>query len=127
MVVEDAVKVLVDVVEHVNHLHGGAVVAEGGESHNVAEIDGHLLKQLWLHSAGLLQWTHHRAEETRERETVMLNDGFKLHYNCCQLYLFLGNKTRICTRKYNFAFALVAWERDEDQLGFDQENHCFES
>lgn len=44
MVVKDAVKVLVDVVEHVDHLHGGAVVAEGGESHNVAEIDAHLLK-----------------------------------------------------------------------------------
>lgn len=64
MVVEDAVKVLVDVVEHVHHLHGGAVVAEGGEAHNVAEIDGHLLKQLWFHSARLLQGTHHWAEHT---------------------------------------------------------------
>jgi len=55
MVVEDAVKVLVDVVEHVHHLDGGAVVAEGGESHNVAEVDGHLLKQLRFHFARLLQ------------------------------------------------------------------------
>lgn len=65
MVVKDAVKVLVDVIEHVDHLHGGAVVAEGGESHNVAEINGHFLKQLWLHSACLLQWAHHWAEETQ--------------------------------------------------------------
>lgn len=55
MVVKNAVKVLVDVVEHVDHLHGGAVVAECGKSHNVTEIDGHLLKQLWFHFARLLQ------------------------------------------------------------------------
>lgn len=67
MMVEDAVKVLVDLVEHVDHLHGGAVVAEGGESHNVTEIDGHLLKQLWLHFARLLQRTHHWAEETQRQ------------------------------------------------------------
>ena len=65
MVVKDAVKVLVDVIEHVNHLHGGAEVAEGGESHNVTEINGHLLKQLRLHSTCLLQWTHHWAEEAK--------------------------------------------------------------
>lgn len=62
MVVEDAVEGLVDVVEHVHHLHGSAVVAEGGEANDVAEVDGDLLEQLWLHSARLLQWTHHRAD-----------------------------------------------------------------
>ncbi len=77
MVVKDAVKVLVDVVEHVDYLHRSAVVAEGGESHNVAEIDGHLLKQLWFHSTRLLQWTHHWAEETQgEWKIFMLTDGF---------------------------------------------------
>lgn len=55
MVVQDAVKVLVDVIEHVNHLHGGAVAAKGGESDNVAEIDGDLLKELWFHFPRLLQ------------------------------------------------------------------------
>lgn len=55
VVVEDAVEVLVDVVEHVDHFHGGAVVAQCGKSHNVTEIDGHLLKQLWFHLARLLQ------------------------------------------------------------------------
>lgn len=52
--VQDAVKVLIDLIEHVHHLHGGAVVAEGGESHNVTEVDGHFFEQLWLHSACLL-------------------------------------------------------------------------
>lgn len=63
--VQDAVKVLVDLVQHVHHLHGGAVVTESGESHDVAEIDGHLLEQLGHHSARLLQRAHHGAEETR--------------------------------------------------------------
>lgn len=68
MVVEDVVKVFVDVVEHVDHLHGSAVVAEGGESHDVAEVDGHLFEQLWFHFARLLQWTHNRAEGDIEVE-----------------------------------------------------------
>lgn len=62
MVVKYAVKVLVDVVEHVHHLHGGAVVAEGCKPHDVTEVDGDLLKQLRLHFARLLQRTHHWAE-----------------------------------------------------------------
>lgn len=62
MVVYNAIKVLVDVVEHVDYLHGGAVVAECGKSHNVTEIDGHFLKQLWFHFARLFQRTHHRPE-----------------------------------------------------------------
>lgn len=62
MVVEDAVKVFVDVVEHIHHLHRGAVVAEGCKSHDVTEVDGHLLKQLRFHFARLLQGTHHWAE-----------------------------------------------------------------
>lgn len=61
MMVKDAVKVLVDVVEHVDHFHGRAVVAQCGEAHDVTEVDGDLLKQLWLYFARLLQGTHHRA------------------------------------------------------------------
>lgn len=70
MVIKNAVKVLVDFVEHIDHLHGGAVVAEGGESHNITEIDGDLLKQLWLHTPRFLQGTHHWAMET-QREWKM--------------------------------------------------------
>lgn len=55
MVVEDAVEVLVDVVQHVHYLHGCAVMAEGREAHNVAEVDGDLVVQLRLHTTRLLQ------------------------------------------------------------------------
>lgn len=65
MVVKYAVKVFVDVVQHIHNLHGGAVVAKGCKPHNVAEVDGHLLKELGLHFARLLQRTHHRAVWSR--------------------------------------------------------------
>lgn len=70
MMVKNAVKVLVDVIEHVDHFHGRAVVAECGKAHDVTEIDSDLLKQLWLHFARLLQGAHHRAEG-RENGTVI--------------------------------------------------------
>lgn len=61
MVVKYAVEVFVDVVEHVHNLHGGAIVAKGCKPHNVTEVDCHLLKELGLHFARLLQRTHHWA------------------------------------------------------------------
>lgn len=60
VVVEDAVEVLVDVVQHVHHLHGRAVMAEGREAHDIAEVDGDLVVQLRLHTTRLLQRAHHR-------------------------------------------------------------------
>lgn len=60
MAVKDAVEVFVHVIEHVHHLHGGAEVAEGGEAHNIAKVNGDLIKQLWLHTTRLLQGAHHR-------------------------------------------------------------------
>lgn len=66
MVVDDAVKALVDVVEHVHDLHRCAVLAQSGESHYVTEIYCHLLVQLRLHHASLLQAFHHWATQ---RET----------------------------------------------------------
>lgn len=72
MVVKNAVKVLVDVVEHVDHFHGRAVVAERGKAHDVTEIDGDLLKQLWLHFARLLQGAHHRAGGTGKWDSYLL-------------------------------------------------------
>lgn len=62
VMVKNAVKVLVDVIEHVDHFHGRAVVAQCGEAHDVTEIDGDLFKQLWLHFARLFQGAHHWAE-----------------------------------------------------------------
>lgn len=55
MVVHNLVKALVDVVEHVHHLHGCAILADGGEAHNVTEVDCDFFVQLWLHDAFLLQ------------------------------------------------------------------------
>ncbi len=66
MMVEDAVEVLVDVIEHVHHLHGCAVMAEGREAHNVTEVDGHLVIQLRLHTARLLQRANHRPKRERQ-------------------------------------------------------------
>lgn len=63
MVVHDAVEALVDVIEHVHHLHGRAVLAQGGEAHNVAEVNRHLIVELRFHHAGLLQALHHRPTE----------------------------------------------------------------
>lgn len=55
VVVYDVIKAFVDVIEHVHHLHGGAVLADGGEAHDVAEVNGDLLVQFWLHDALLFQ------------------------------------------------------------------------
>lgn len=61
MVVKDAVKALIHVIQHVHHLHGSAVVADSGEAHDVAEVDGNFIKQLRLHATRLLQGAHHRT------------------------------------------------------------------
>ena len=71
VVVDDAVKALVDVVEHVYNLHRCAVLAQSGEADYVTEIYCHLIVQLWLHHTSLLQAFHHRA--TR-RETCTKKD-----------------------------------------------------
>lgn len=71
VVVDDAVEAFVDVVEHVHHLHRGAVLAQGGETHDVTEIDGHLLVQLWLHHAALLQALHHGPEERKHVQLMV--------------------------------------------------------
>lgn len=60
MMVHDAVKSFVDVVEHVHYFHRCAVLAQSGETNYVTEIYGHFLIQLRLHHAGLLQAFHHR-------------------------------------------------------------------
>lgn len=61
MMVEDAIEVFINVIEHVHHLHWGAVVAKGGETHNITKIDSDFIKQLRLHNPSLLQRAHHWA------------------------------------------------------------------
>lgn len=68
MVVDDAVKALVDVIEHVHHFHRCAVLAQSGETHYVTEVHCHLLVQLRFHHTGLLQAFHHWANQ-RETST----------------------------------------------------------
>lgn len=54
MIVKDAVEVLVDVIEHVDHLHRCAVVTQCGKAYNVTEVDGDLFKKLRLHFSSFL-------------------------------------------------------------------------
>lgn len=80
MVVHDAVKALVNVVEHVHNFHRCAVLAQSGESDYVTEIHCHFLIQLRLHHTGLLQAFHHWAtqrETSTDRRKRMIHLCFK--------------------------------------------------
>lgn len=44
MMVKNVVKVLVDIIQHIYHLHRGAVFAECGEANNVTEVDSDFFK-----------------------------------------------------------------------------------
>lgn len=61
MVTEDGVKQGVEVVEEVDHLDGIAERRDRREADNVAEVDRHLVKVLWLHCGTSLQSLGHRA------------------------------------------------------------------
>lgn len=45
----DIMIVIVDVIKHVHHLCGCAEVAQCGETHNIAEVNGNLVKELRFH------------------------------------------------------------------------------
>lgn len=72
--IDNAVKALVDVVEHVHDFHRCAVLAQSGETDNVAKIYCHFLVQLWLHNTGLLQAFHHRATQREKRTETKQDD-----------------------------------------------------
>lgn len=44
MMVKNVVKVLVDIIQHIYHLHRGAVFAKCGEANNVTEVDSDFFK-----------------------------------------------------------------------------------
>ena len=50
----------VEVVEEGDDLHGRAHGGDGGEAHDVAEVDSHLLKRLRLHRLPAHQALRHR-------------------------------------------------------------------
>lgn len=62
MITEHGVKQRVEVIEQVDHLDGVTEGGDGGEAHNVTEVDGHLVKILWLHGATSLEGLCHRPE-----------------------------------------------------------------
>lgn len=62
VVTEHSVKQRVEVVEQVDHLDGVTEGGDGGETHDVTEVDGHLVKILWLHCATGLESLCHRSE-----------------------------------------------------------------
>lgn len=66
MVSDDGVKDGVEVVEEVDHLDGLAVRRDGGEAHNVAEVERHAVKVLRLHGAAHFQNLGHRPAGTIE-------------------------------------------------------------
>ena len=59
---EHGVEQRVEVVEQVHHLDGVAERGNGGEAHNVAEVDGDLVEVLGLHRGASLQRLRHRAD-----------------------------------------------------------------
>lgn len=73
VVVDDGVEAAVEIVEHVHNFHRCAVLAQGGETHDVAEVYRHFLVQLRFHHAALLQTFHHRAAQRREKGFSTLN------------------------------------------------------
>lgn len=62
MITEHGVKQRVEVIEQVDHLDGVTEGGDGGETHDVTEIDGHLVKILRLHGAASLESLCHRSE-----------------------------------------------------------------
>lgn len=65
MITEHGVKQRVEIIEQVDDLDGVTERGDGGETHDVTEVDGHLVKVLWLHGAPSLQSLGHRSVADR--------------------------------------------------------------
>lgn len=63
VVTEHGVKQRVEVIEKVDHLDGITERGDSGETHNVAEVDRHLVEVLGLHRGPGLQGLSHRTED----------------------------------------------------------------
>lgn len=62
VVADDSVEDCVKSVEEFNHLDGFAVGRDGGEAHDVTEVNGHAVKMLRLNYATNFQGLSHRPE-----------------------------------------------------------------
>lgn len=77
MITEHGVKQRVEVIEQVDHLDGVTEGGDGGETHDVTEVDGHLVKKLWLHGAASLESLCHRSEADGDvMQVIQLSIGY---------------------------------------------------
>lgn len=87
MTTEHGVKQRVEIIEQVDDLDGVTERGDGGETHDVTEVDGHLVKVLWLHGAPSLQSLGHRSVADRGwgggegdvRQVVQQRIGYHWH------------------------------------------------
>lgn len=63
MVSHSLVQTPVAVIQHVRHLHEGAVFADGCGTDNVTEVDHDFFLQLWLHNVHPFQRLYHQPWE----------------------------------------------------------------
>lgn len=66
MVTEDGIKQRVEVIEKVDYLNGVAEWGDGSETHNVTEVDCHLIKVLWFHRCTSLQGLSNRTGQKND-------------------------------------------------------------
>lgn len=82
MVAEYSIKQCVEVIQKINHFNGITERGDGGETHNVAEVDCHLIEVLWLHCGASLESLSNRTGRRTQRQ---LKENYKLKYYICQL------------------------------------------
>ena len=110
MVVQNVVKVLVDVIEHVHHFHGGTVLTDGSEPYNVTEVDGDFLVQLRLHEAFLLQRLDHQPRWRRKKQ------GLQFQYIPSSSTEIFETVLTVHQEFYNWGFPVSGVARNQRQL-----------
>lgn len=63
VVANDGIKDRIESVKELNHLNGFTVGRDGGEAHDVAEVNRHAVKMLWFNSAANFKSLGHGPEE----------------------------------------------------------------
>ena len=63
----------VEVIEQLDHLHGGGHGRDGREAHDVREVDGHLLEGLSLHGLAHQEALRYRPETGGEGGVISLS------------------------------------------------------
>ena len=83
MIVDGGVKHGVEVIEEVHHLHGSGVCRDGGEAHDVGEVDCDVTERLSLHSVAQLQVLCHSSgvEERVKQKELNITEELKKQSN----------------------------------------------